>query len=235
VANEFHRARSLVSARTIKVRTIAVATPKGGAGKTTLAVHLAIAGYLRGHRVILADADPQRSASDVLRMRVGPGPKRVETAGPKLFALKDSAERAGADFLIIDTPAGPEQDVGPALTHADLTVLVVRPTFLDIASAVRIIDLTRRLGRSAVIVLNQALCPRASLEPPSVQTSLQALRFTGLPVSPVVIRSRAAYQTAVASGKSAEEFGPSPAADETAALWLYLERLVGEEAVRRRA
>ncbi len=217
------------------MRTIAVATPKGGAGKTTLAVHLAIAGYLRDRAVILADADPQRSASEVLRMRVGPGPKRIETAGPKLFALKDSAVRAGAEFLIIDTPAAPEHDVGQALMHSDLAVLVVRPTFLDIASAVRIIELTRRLGRSAVIVLNQALCPRAAVEPPSVHKAMEALRFTGLPVSPVVMRSRAVYQTAVAAGKSAEELGPSPAADETAALWLYVERLVGEGAVRKRA
>ena len=192
------------------MRTIAVATPKGGAGKTTLAVHLALAGYLRGHATILADAAPQRSASEVLRMRSAEGPKRVETPGP-------------------------EQDVGYALSHADLTVLVVRPTFLDIAAAVRIIDLTRRLGRSAVIVLNQALCPRAGQEPPSVRKAIEALRFTSLPISPVVIRSRATYQIAAATGKSVEELGPSAAADETAALWLHIERLVGEGAVRKRA
>ena len=217
------------------MRTIAVVARKGGAGKTTLAVHLALAGYLRGHATILADADPQRSASEVLRMRSAEGPKRVETSGAKLFALKDSAERSGADFLIVDTPPGPEQDVGYALSHADLTVLVVRPTFLDIAAAVRIIDLTRRLGRSAVIVLNQALCPRAGQEPPSVRKAIEALRFTSLPISPVVIRSRATYQIAAATGKSVEELGPSAAADETAALWLHIERLVGEGAVRKRA
>lgn len=217
------------------MRTIAVATPKGGAGKTTLAVHLAIAGYLRDHTVILADADPQRSASDVLRMRVGPGPRRVETSGPKLFALKEAAARAGVDYLVIDTPGGPEHDVSQALMLSDVTVLVVRPSFLDIASAVRIIDLTRRLGRSAVIVLNQALCPRATLEPPSVQKAMEALRFTGLPVSPVVMRSRAAYQMAVATGRSAEELGPSAAADEIAALWRFLERPAAQEALRRRA
>lgn len=217
------------------MRTIAVATPKGGAGKTTLAVHLAIAAHLRDREVILADADPQRSASEVLRLRVGGGPRRVETSGPKLFALKDSAERAGAEFLIIDTPAAPEHDVSQAMTHSDLTVLVVRPTFLDIAAAVQIIDLTRRLGRASVIVLNQALCPRGAIEPPSVRKALEALRFTGLPVAPVVIRSRAVYQSALAAAKSAEELGPSAAADEIAALWRFLECPAGEETLRRRA
>jgi len=98
-----------------------------------------------------------------------------------------------------------------------------------------VIDTARRLGRSALIVLNQALCPRAGREPPSVQKSLEALRFTGLPVSPVVLRSRAVYQSALGSGKSAEELGASPAADETAALWRHVERFVADGAELKRA
>jgi chromosome partitioning protein len=217
------------------MRTIAVVTPKGGAGKTTLAVHLAIGGYLRGRETVLADADPQRSAGEVLRARVGPGPRRMETSGAKLFALQDQAARAGADFLIIDTPVGPEHEIGQALMLSDLTVLVVRPTFLDIAAVVRVVDTARRLGRATLIVLNQALCPRAGHESPSVLKAIEALRFTGLPVSPVVIRSRAVYQSALASGKSAEEMGPSPAADEMAALWLQIEGLAATETQRKRA
>ena len=217
------------------MRAIAVVARKGGSGKTTLAVHLALAGHLRGVRTVLADADPQRSASEALKGRVTPGPKRAETSGPKLFALLDASQRAGHELLIIDTPCDPEQEVGAAIAVADLVLVAVRPTFLDIAAAVRTIDTARRLGRPARIVLNQAFSPRAGQEPPSVLKALEALRFSGLPVCPVVIRSRAVMQTALASGRSAEEFGPSPAERDIAALWRSVTEAAAEPTLRKRA
>jgi chromosome partitioning protein len=212
------------------MRTIAVVARKGGAGKTTLAVHLAIAAHLRGLRTVLADADPQRSSSEVLRARTTPGPKRVESAGPKLFALQEMARRAGEEFLVIDTPCGPEQEVSAAISSADLVLIVVRPTFLDIAAAVRTIDTARRLARPAEIVINQAYSTRSGREPPSVQKAIDALRFTSMPVCPVVVRSRALLQSALASGRSVEEYGPSPAAEEIAALWRHVALAVTSEA-----
>jgi chromosome partitioning protein len=171
------------------MQTIAAVARKGGAGKTTLAVHLAIAGYLRAIKTLLADADPLRSASGALKGRTVPGPKLVETNGPKLFALQDMARRAGHELLVIDTPCGPEQDVAQAMTIADLTLIVVRPTFLDIAAAVHSTDTARRLGRPAQIVLNQAYSMRAGREPASVQKAFEALRFTGMPVCAQVMRA----------------------------------------------
>jgi chromosome partitioning protein len=217
------------------MRTIAVVARKGGSGKTTLAVHLALAGHLRGLRTVLADADSQRSASEALKGRAIPGPKRVETSGPKLFALLDASRRAGRELLVIDTPCGPEQEVGAAIAVSDLVLVAVRPTFLDIAAAVRTIDTTRRLGRPARIVLNQAFSPRAGHEAPSVLKALEALRFSGLPVCPVVIRTRAVMQTALASGRSAEEFGPSPAERDIAALWRSVNDTAAEPTLLKRA
>jgi|HubBroStandDraft_1064217.scaffolds.fasta_scaffold45693_4 chromosome partitioning protein len=217
------------------MRTIAVVARKGGSGKTTLSVHLAIAGHLRGLRTMLADADPQRSASEALKARMIPGPKRVETTGPKLFALQDLARRVGHELFVIDTPCSPEQDVASAMVIADLVLIVVRPTFLDIAAAVRTIDTARRLGRPAQIVLNQAFSTRAGKEPVSVQKALEALRFTGMPVCPQVVRSRALLQSALATGRSVEEFGPSPAEEEMAALWRYVNLLVAEQSLLKRA
>jgi chromosome partitioning protein len=217
------------------MRTIAVVARKGGAGKTTLAVHLAIAAHLRGLETVLADADPQRSSIEVLKARTAPGPKRAETSGPKLFALQEMARRAGDELLVIDTPCGPEQDVSAAIACADLVLIVVRPTFLDIAAAVYTIDAARRLARPAQIVINQAYSPRSGREAPSVQKAVDALRFTSMPVCPVVVRSRARLQSALASGRSVEEYGPSPAADEIAALWRHVAIAAAGEARLMRA
>jgi len=202
------------------MRTIALLARKGGAGKTTLGTHMALAAYLRGERVMLADSDPQRSATEVLKARADEGPQVVGTSGPKLFALKVAAQRMDVDTLVIDTPAGADQDLGHAMVLADLCLVVVRPTFLDIAAAVQTTDILRRLNRPAFIVLNQAPPRRAGVEMAPVVKAQEALRFTRVPVADEIIRSRFAFQTALASGRSVEELWPgSPAADEVTGLW----------------
>jgi chromosome partitioning protein len=209
------------------MRTIAVIARKGGSGKTTLAVHLALAAHLRGRKVLIADADAQRSALEVLRGRQGPGPEVVETAGSKLFALQLSAVRNEYDTMIIDTPAVLEDELSHSIVVSDLSLLVIRPTFLDIAAALRTAEVIRRLRKPGLIVLNQAPVPREGVEPPAVKRAIEALRLMRLPVAPLILRSRANYQSVLESGRSVEELdAANPAAREMAALWGFIERLV---------
>ena len=221
------------------MRTIAVIARKGGSGKTTVAVHMAIAAHLRGYRTLLADSDPQRSSSTVLRGRTGAGPGFMETSGPELFGVQASAVRAGIDACFIDTAAGAEDELAHAIVLADLSLLVIRPTFLDFAAAIRTVEVLRRLRRAGVIVLNQAPVSRAGAEPPLVKKAQEALRLMRLPVAPTILRARTAYQSALETGASAEETAPgSLAAQDIADLWTYLERLafgVPAHAAQRRA
>ena len=84
----------------------------------------------------------------------------------------------------------------------------------------------RRLHKPGVIVLNQAPVSRAGEEPPLVRKAHEALRVMRLPVAPTILRSRAAYQSAMETGCSAEEIGPTtPAAEEVGKLWSFVERL----------
>lgn len=208
------------------MRTIAVIARKGGSGKTTVATHLALAAHLRGMKTVLADTDPQRSASDVLKARRGDGPGRVDTSGPKLFALQVASMRTGTDALVIDTPAGSEEDASHAIVLADLSLLVLRPTFLDLAAAVHTVDIVRRLRKPAMIVVNQAPAAREGVEAPAVKRALQALRIMRLPVTPTILRSRAVYQSALEQGRSAEEMtAQDPAgAREMGEFWEFIER-----------
>lgn len=194
------------------MRTIAVIGRKGGSGKTTMAAHLAIGLHLRGRVTLLADTDPQRSAVEVLRGRKGDGPTAIASAAGKLFALQVDLARTGADALVIDTPAVLEEEVAQAVVLADLALLVVRPTFLDLAAAVRTSDIIRRLRKPGLVVLNQAPVARGSTEAPAVARAIEALRLLRLPVAPTVIRARASYQTVVESGRSTEELANEPVA-----------------------
>jgi len=207
------------------MRTIAVIARKGGSGKTTVAVHMAIAAHLRGKRTLLADADPQRSSSTVLRGRRAPGPDFVETCGVELCGVQMVAVRRDLDALVIDTAAGAEDELAHAIVLADLSLLVIRPTFLDFAAAIRTADVLRQLKKPGMIVLNQAPVTRNGAEPPLVKKAHEALRLMRLPVAPTILRSRTAYQQALESGCSAEELAASPAAQEVADLWGFVERL----------
>jgi len=217
------------------MRTIAVIARKGGSGKTTVAAHLAVAAQLAGRVTVVADADPQQSASEVLKPRSAIGPQVIATTGRELIGLQMDAGAAGNDLLVIDTAAGLEESLSHAIVVADLSLLVVRPTFLDIAAAFQTVQVIRRLRRPAIIVLNQAPATRDGVEPPAVKRTLEALKLMRVPVAPAILRSRAVYQTAVETGRSAQELQPdSAAARELAELWAFVEHFVfGASAARR--
>lgn len=209
------------------MRTLGIIGRKGGSGKTTIACHLAIGFHLRGRKTILADTDRQRSCIEVFRARQNPGPEALETSGPKLFTLKTAAASAGVDAFVIDTPAVLEEEVAQAVALSDLCLLVVRPTFLDLASAIRTSAIIKQLRKPGLVVLNQAPTARETIEPPIVRRSIEALNLLKLPVAPIIIRGRTVYQTALESGRSAEELGADlVAAQEIASLCAYVDRFL---------
>ena len=212
------------------MKTLAVVSRKGGAGKTTVAVNLTMAARSMGVKAVLADADPQRSACDVLKGRAEAASLIFETSAAKLFTLIEASRRSGAELLIIDTPAAPEQDVAAAVKVADLCLAVARPTYLDLASTVRSVAVIQRLGKEGMIALNQCAATRNGVEPPQVVKAFEALRFAGLPVVPVVLRSRVAYQTAFAQMRSVLELeGQLAASSEVRGLFAEVwRRLQGE-------
>ena len=205
------------------MRTIAVIALKGGSGKTTVATHLALAAHLRELKTLVVDIDPQQSAVEVLRAREATGPEVIATSGPDLYAAQFAAIRTGVEAMVIDTAAGAIEDLGHAIVLADLSLLVVRPTLLDIAAAVRTCSVVRRLRKPAMVVMNQAPVARDGVEPPQVQRAMRALATMRLPVAPTILRSRAIYQSALETGRSAEERGDVAAIREVAQFWNFIE------------
>jgi chromosome partitioning protein len=204
------------------LRTVVVTALKGGSGKTTVASHLALAAFWRGVDTLVVDIDPQHSISDLLAAREQPGPACIVSSGPKLLAAKFAAVGLGKQLMIIDTPAALIEDVSEAIVLADYAVLVVRPTLLDISGLVRTFRMVKRLGKPCVVVVNQAPVPREGSEAPLVKRALKGLDYMRAPLAPVIIRSRAIYQTALERGRSAEEMNDKSAARDIAALWDFV-------------
>ncbi len=116
------------------MRTIAVVNAKGGCGKTTIATNLAAALAWEGYSVALGDMDPQQSANDWLGLRSEYYPviEPVNLAGGPLRAP------AGADTLILDTPAGIHgNELGHILRRAETVLIPVLPSPVDMRAAWR--------------------------------------------------------------------------------------------------
>jgi chromosome partitioning protein len=201
------------------MQTIAVIARKGGSGKSTIATHLALGWALRGQTALLVDTDPLRSSLDALEGRRAAGPRALATTPAKLFAAHGLATRTGVDAMVIDTPAGDEDGVTDAIRVADFSLVVVRPTFLDLVVTASTLEAVRRLGGAARVILNQAPAPRDGAETPAVRKAIAALEMMRAEVAPIILRARIAYQKAVERGLSVEEGADAAAAQETALLW----------------
>jgi chromosome partitioning protein len=202
------------------MRTVAVSSRKGGTGKTTVSVSLAVAAHLRGYKVLLADIDPQYSSLQAVKSRTSPGPAVLASSGGKLFALKAAAVREGIDLLIIDTPSALDSNVLQALHLADLCLLVTRPNYLDLAATLATATASRNLSKDALVVLNQTPPKRGDQECPVVRNAREALRFVRYPVARSALSTRSVYDRATSQGLSVEEAEPGEAAArELDSLW----------------
>lgn len=152
----------------------------------------------------------------------------IRSMGAKLPTLKTTLDRQDFARLVIDTPGSIKAEVAAAIAAADLAIMVVRPSYLDIAAAAATTQLVRQLQTPALIVLNQAPPPRAGEESPVVRKGLEALALLRLPVARSVIRARAAYTRAMERGQTVGEVEPSsPAVGELQALSAEIDEVLG--------
>jgi chromosome partitioning protein len=109
------------------MRAVALLARKGGTGKTTLAVHLAVIAAQTGRRVLLLDADPQRSAGDWWRVRQTEEPRLVEAAARCVPEVLRPAEENGVDLVVVDTRPSVEADTADIAGLADLVLIRCAP------------------------------------------------------------------------------------------------------------
>jgi chromosome partitioning protein len=139
-------------------KVVTVAQQKGGSGKTTLAVNLAVEFRRRGLRVALLDTDPQGSLGRwflTRRERLGETDMEFSTASAWGVGYECEKLRKQSDIVIIDTPPKVDADLRPALREADLVLVPVAASMVDLWATDGVFDLVAREGRRAAIVLNR--------------------------------------------------------------------------------
>jgi chromosome partitioning protein len=193
---------------------ITIAQQKGGAGKTTLAAHLAIAWAGQGRRVALVDIDPQGSlaAWHALRAeRLGNGRTGLDFAAITGWRTAAEVERRAGnhDIVVVDSPPHAETEAKLAIRAADLVILPVQPSPMDVWATRPTLDLAAQEKVPALLVLNR-VPPRANL----TETMLAKLAELGAIVAEARIGNRVALATALAEGLGITEAAASSRAAE---------------------
>jgi chromosome partitioning protein len=200
------------------MKKIAFLAQKGGSGKTTLAVHTAVAATEAGERVVVIDTDPQKSATVWGDARSQEAPIVATAAAAELGRVLEAADQERMSLAIVDTAPHAAPDATRIVRAVDLVAIPVRPTAFDIAAAGSAVDIVKAAGVRAVFILSA--CPFRS---PEIAETRTVLADYGVPIAPVEIIDRRAFARAVATGRAVTEFeSDGKAATEIRALWAWL-------------
>jgi chromosome partitioning protein len=196
------------------MKTLAIISRKGGAGKTTNALNLAVAAEAHGLPTAVFDLDPQASAALWSDHRGEHQPAVVPAQAPRLPSLLAQARQQEAALAILDTAPHADGIASEAATHADLILIPCRPSSFDLDAIGASIRLARAAERPAAVIINAA--PVQGVE---TDEAMEAIASAGVEVCPVVLHQRKPYASRIHEGRTASEIEPKgKAAQETQAL-----------------
>ena len=201
------------------MRTIVLAGSKRSAGKTTLAIELAVCA---GEALIL-DLHPQRTVTGWGRRRESDWPVVQPVEPEALVDALESARGSGFRWAFVDTSALAHPDIISAAMHvANLVLIPSRPGSLDLGTLREIVSLIPR-HRESAIVLNSCMPFGGAIREHLLREAFLEARRYGLPVAPCVVSERNAFSRAFASGRSVMESEPGgKAAADVVQLWNWL-------------
>jgi chromosome partitioning protein len=207
------------------MRSLAFLSQKGGSGKTTLAVHIAVAAGQKREKVILIDTDPQASASVWGKARGEKEPHVKKSTFAETRTLIKDAQAQGGTFAVIDTAPHSISGIDVVAAAVDYLLIPCRPSVFDLAAIESSVKIARAARKPAAFILN-ACAPRG----PELDQAKEVLVKHGYPVAPVTIGDRKAFARAIISGEAVTEFDPDgKAAHEIATLWRWLKKQMGEK------
>jgi chromosome partitioning protein len=200
------------------MKIVSIVSQKGGAGKTTLALHLAVAAEQDGKRAVVIDLDPQASSAKWGDGREQEFPVVVSAQASRLAKVLEAAEEQGAVLAILDTAPHSENSALAAVRSADLILIPCRPAILDLRAIGDTVDLIKLAQKSATVVLN-AVPPRGSL----AKEAQEAIAGYEISVAPISVGQRAAFSHSLTEGKVAQEYEPTgKAAEEIKELYMWI-------------
>ncbi|MGE5546275.1 MAG: ParA family partition ATPase [Solirubrobacterales bacterium] len=192
----------------MSAKAITIAQQKGGAGKTTIAAQLGVAFAAAGKRVGLVDIDPQGSLAmwfEVRRALVdadGAGITFVQASGWRLSNELDRL-KGGLDVIIVDSPPHAETDVRIAVRAADLILVPMQPSPMDLWATQPTLDMAKKEKSAALMVFN-----RTPAKGKLVDAVRRKIIQAEMPVAATVLGNRVAFAASMMEGKGVVESAP---------------------------
>lgn len=188
---------------------IAVVNQKGGVGKTTLSIHLADGLAKAGRKVTLIDADAQNSSLLWSALREGADIFPVLGMPKETLYQEIQGLSSGFDDIVIDGPPRVASVLKAAIASADVVLVPVKPSSLDVWAATDVVKLIQEVhmlkpSLKASFVINERR-PNTRL----ARDVIEALKEIGLPVCETSIHTRSAYPVAIGQGRTVFDTEPS--------------------------
>jgi chromosome partitioning protein len=199
---------------------IAIIGQKGGTGKTTTAIGLAVAAARAGQSAVIIDMDPQANAANWKDRREADNPAVVSAPPSRLKQTIETARAHGADYVVIDTPGKADSAAIEAARVADLVLVPSAAHIFHLETLPTLRDLLRVAGDPPAFVLLNALHPQATVQ--SGAAKLLIRHTFGFEVCPVHLCRREVYADTQTTGNTPQESQPEGrAADELQRLYLF--------------
>lgn len=211
------------------MKTIVFASQKGGAGKTTLAAHLAVAAEKAGDGpCVLIDTDPQASLAAWWNGREDETPAFAPSTLKELADRLQALAGAGYAYAFIDTPPAITESIRAVVMQADFVLIPTRPSPHDLRAVGRTVELAADANRPFAFAVTQAK-PNARL---TVQ-AMAALSQHGV-VAPAIIHDRVDYAASMIDGRTVLEIDPrGRSAAEIVELWIFVKARINESTKTR--
>jgi chromosome partitioning protein len=209
---------------------IVLASQKGGAGKTTLAAHLAVAAEAAGDGpAVLIDTDPQGSLSAWWNVRKAETPVLAPTTIAELSEKLSLLAEAGYGVAVIDTPPAITDAIAAVVALGDLVLIPTRPSPHDLRAVGSTVSLVQGTDKPFVFALTQAK-PNTRL---TVQ-AVAALSEHGT-VAPAIVHDRVDYAGSMIDGRTVQELDPKGrSAAEMNDLWAFVKAQLAKSTKARK-
>ena len=213
------------------MKILAVLSEKGGAGKTTISVHLAVAAQLAGLNTAIIDLDPQASSADWCDRR-GSAPEGVAIPPSRLEKLLADLRGNETDLVVLDCGRDSHNAGYLAAMASDFALIPMRTGGFDFQALNRTLDMCRLAGKRPCLLLN-GMRPGATR---AERDAREALAGDDRDIAPMAIHTRAIYATASITARTAQETEPgSGAAEEIATLFKWISGQLGLSTTRQRS
>ncbi len=205
--------------------TISIIGQKGGTGKTTLALGLAVAAVRDGQDVAIIDLDPQANAANWKDRRDANNPVVVSAQVSRLRPTLETVRQYGVDLVIIDTPGRSDSAAIEAARIADLVIIPVRAQVFDLETLASVRDLLRVAGDPLTYILINCAHPQAKKGAGTAKALIEST--FGFKVLPMHLCSRSSFAEAPTTGKTPQETEPNgKAAQELHEVYMFTCKLL---------